>query len=99
MLGENIDAHEAFRWGLVEKVVEPEELDEAVEIWLSQLDKNGPLAVRRQKSLMRTWENVSMDQAIQAGVSAFREAFVAEKGEVTEPARMMGAFFQTKKTS
>jgi enoyl-CoA hydratase/carnithine racemase len=95
MLGENIDAREAFRWGLVEKVVEPEELDEAVEIWLSQLDKNGPLAVRKQKSLMRTWENVSMDQAIQAGISAFSEAFVAE-GETTEPARMMGAFFQAK---
>ncbi|KAJ6102036.1 hypothetical protein N7486_004463 [Penicillium sp. IBT 16267x] len=96
MLGENIDAREAFRWGLVEKIVESEELDEAVEIWLSQLDKNGPLAVRRQKSLMRTWENVSVDQAIQAGVSAFREAFVAEKGETTEPARMMEAFFQAK---
>lgn len=98
MLGENIDALEAFRWGLVEKVVEPEELDEAVETWLSQLDKNGPLAVRRQKLLMRTWENVSMHRAIVAGVSAFREAFVAEEGETTEPARMMGAFFQAKKT-
>ncbi|KAJ5929046.1 hypothetical protein N7454_006894 [Penicillium verhagenii] len=90
LLGENIDAAEAFRWGLVEK------LDEAVEGWVCSLEKNGPLAVRRQKALMRTWENVSMDRAIQAGVAAFSEAFVAGEGEVTEPARMMEAFFQAK---
>ncbi|KAJ5403502.1 hypothetical protein N7509_003373 [Penicillium cosmopolitanum] len=96
LLGENIDADEAFRWGLVEKVVEQDALDEAVEGWLVQLEKNGPLAVRRQKALMRTWENVSLDQGIQAGVTAFEESFVATDGGITEPARMMGAFFQGK---
>ncbi|KAJ5085967.1 hypothetical protein N7532_010738 [Penicillium argentinense] len=96
MLGENISADEAFHWGLVEKLVEQDMLDEAVESWLGQLEKNGPIAVRRQKALMRTWENVSMEQAIQAGVAAFGECFDAKEGEVTEPARMMGAFFQDK---
>jgi enoyl-CoA hydratase/carnithine racemase len=96
MLGENISADEALRWGLVEKVVEPEDLDDAVEEWVCQLEKNGPLAVRKQKALMRTWENVSLDQAIEAGVTAFEESFVAKEGEVTEPARMLGAFFKDK---
>lgn len=96
LLGENIDADEAFRWGLVEKVVEQDALDEAVEGWLAQLEKNGPLAVRRQKALMRTWENVSLDQGIQEGVAAFEESFVATDDGTTEPARMMGAFFQTQ---
>jgi hypothetical protein len=45
---------------------------------------------------MRTWENVSLDQAIEAGVTAFEESFVAKEGEVTEPARMLGAFFKDK---
>ncbi|CAI7627261.1 unnamed protein product [Penicillium manginii] len=94
LLGENIDADEAFRWGLVGKVVEQDALDEAVEGWLARLEKNGPLAVRRQKALMRTWENVSLEQGIQAGVAAFEESFVAADGGITEPARMMGAFFQ-----
>lgn len=96
LFGENIGAEEALRWGLVEKVVETDDLDEAVEDWLSQLEKNGPLAVRRQKALMRRWENLSTDEAIQAGVAAFEESFVAEKGEVTEPKRMLGAFFKTR---
>lgn len=97
MLGENIGADEALRWGLVENVVEAGELDEAVEAWLRQLDMNGPLAVRRQKALIRSWENVSLDQAIQAGVAAFGESFDAgAHGELTEPAKMMGAFFQGK---
>lgn len=96
LLGENINADEAFRWGLVEKIVEQGALDEAVEGWLSQLEKNGPSAVRKQKALMRTWENVSLDEAVQAGVTAFEESFMAKDGEVTEPARMLSAFFQKK---
>lgn len=96
MLGENISAEEALRWGLVEKVVEPEALDDAVEEWVCQLEKNGPRAVRRQKALMRTWEDVSLEEAIRAGVTAFEESFVADGGEVSEPARMLGAFFKGK---
>ncbi|KAJ5231759.1 uncharacterized protein N7469_006347 [Penicillium citrinum] len=80
----------------MEKIVEQGALDEAVEGWLSQLEKNGPSAVRKQKALMRTWENVSLDEAIQAGVAAFEESFMAKDGEVTEPARMLSAFFQKK---
>jgi enoyl-CoA hydratase/carnithine racemase len=41
ILGENISAEDALRWGLVEKVVEPEVLDDAVEEWVCQLEKNG----------------------------------------------------------
>ncbi|KAJ6036405.1 hypothetical protein N7540_000684 [Penicillium herquei] len=99
MLGENVDAQEALSWGLVEKITKPEDLDEAVEIWLSQLENNGPLAVRRQKALMRKWENVSMDEAIRAGIAAFEEAFIAENGDRTEPSRMMEAFFQSRKSN
>lgn len=94
LFGENIGAEEALRWGLVEKVVESEELDDAVEGWICQLEKNGPLAVRRQKALMRKWENLTMDQAIRAGVDAFEGSFVAEKGDVSEPKRMLAGFLK-----
>lgn len=96
MLGENIGADEALRWGLVEKVVEAERLDEAVEGWLRQLDGNGPLAVRRQKALIRIWEDESLDRAIRAGVDAFGESFVADEHGESEPGRMMGAFLKGK---
>lgn len=92
LFGENISAEEALRWGLVEKVVESEALDDAVEAWIGQLERNGPLAVRRQKALMRRWENLGMEEAIRAGVDAFGEAFVGVEGEESEPGRMLGAF-------
>ena len=82
--------------GTSREAVEPQALDDAVEEWVCQLEKNGPRAVRRQKALMRTWENVSLEEAIQANVTTFEESFVAEGGEVSEPARMMGAFFKDK---
>ncbi|KAJ5315089.1 hypothetical protein N7476_005396 [Penicillium atrosanguineum] len=96
MLGENIGAEEALNWGLVEKVVETEELDDAVEGWLGLLEGNGPLAVRKQKALMRIWEDSSLDQAIRAGVDAFGESFVTDAQGETEPKRMMGAFLKGK---
>ena len=89
LFGENIGAEEALRWGLVEKVVESEALDEAVDAWIGQLEKNGPLAVRRQKALMRRWEDLGMEKATRAGVDVFGESFV---GEESEAGRMLGAF-------
>jgi enoyl-CoA hydratase len=87
MLGEIIDAAESLEWGLVEKVVAPEALDAAVEDWLACLDAAGPRAMRIQKALVRTWEGLSPDAGVRAGVSAFAEAF-----ETDEPRRMMAAF-------
>lgn len=72
LFGENIDAEEALRWGLVGK---GEELNDAVDVMLRQSEKNGPLAVRRQKALIRRWENLSTDDAVRAGNAAFGEAF------------------------
>lgn len=47
---------------------------------MCQLEKNGPLTVRKQKALMQTWEDVSLDQAIQAGVAVFEESFEGRGG-------------------
>ena len=87
LLGEPIGAEEAHAWGLVEKVVTAADLDAAVEAWLQHIDASGPHAVRRQKALIREWEALGLDQAIEAGVSAFGEAW-----ETDEPSRMMKAF-------
>lgn len=98
MLGQNISADEALQWGLVERVTDEKSLDECVEEWLAQLEKNGPLAVRRQKALMRQWEKLSLDEGIDAGITAFGEAFKSDRGEAIEPTRMMEEFLrgQTK---
>ena len=87
MLGETIDAETALRWGLVERVVEADELDHEVEKILDALAAAGPQAVRRQKALMRRWEELPLEASISAGIDAFVRAFDTE-----EPKRMLAAF-------
>lgn len=97
LLGEDVAAEEALQWGLVEKVVEPALLDRAVDDWLQQLQKNGPVAVRQQKALMLQWERLGLDEGIRAGISVFGESFEGGKnGELTEPSRMTAEFLKMK---
>ncbi len=84
--GENIDAAEALAWGLVEKVVAPERLDEAVEGWVGHILEGGPRAIRLQKELIREWEAMPVGDAIQAGIRSLARAL-----ETDEPKRMIAA--------
>ncbi len=81
LTGENVDAAAAERIGLVEKVVPLDELDAAVERWLDSILAAGPNAIRLQKSLMRQWESLTPDQAIQAGIAAFRASFATDEAK------------------
>jgi enoyl-CoA hydratase len=92
MLGEIIDADIALRWGLVERVVEPDRLDGEVETIIASLLAAGAQAVRRQKALMQQWEKLPIDAAIAAGIDAFARAF-----ETDEPKRMLSAFAERKR--
>lgn len=87
LLGENIDAAEALRIGLVERVTAPETLDATVEGWLGSILAAGPEAVRLQKALMRQWETLTLDQAVRVGIGAFRAAYATG-----EPNRMAAPF-------
>jgi len=90
--GETIDAVTALRWGLVERVVAPEYIDREIDILLGALLSAGPQAVRRQKALMREWENLPVDGAIAAGIDAFVGSF-----DTDEPAKMLNAFLNRKR--
>jgi len=87
LFGENIDAPTALAWGLVEAVVAPEALDAAVERRLASLLTAGPHAVRLQKQLIRRWEDMTLSQAVSAGIESFTKSFATD-----EPARMVHAF-------
>jgi enoyl-CoA hydratase len=82
--GENIDAREAAQWGLVEKVVTTEDLDSAVEAWVSAIVGSGPRAIRLQKELIREWEAMPVSDAIQAGIRSIVRAY-----ETDEPTRLI----------
>ncbi|TCZ51929.1 enoyl-CoA hydratase [Roseicella aquatilis] len=92
LLGETIDAAEALAWGLVERVVPAEALDEAVLDWLRQLGSAGRQALRLQKALIRQWESLPLREAVAAGIPAFAAAW-----ESDEPRRMLGAFAQRRR--
>jgi enoyl-CoA hydratase len=52
LLGERIDAAEALRLGLVNRVVPPEELDAAVDEWAERLAAKSPVLLRLGKDAM-----------------------------------------------
>jgi len=87
LVGGNIDAAEAARIGLVDRLVEPAGLEAAVGAWLEGILANGQRAVALQKALIRRWEELPMSDAIAAGIDAFEAAF-----ETDEPGRMMAVF-------
>jgi enoyl-CoA hydratase/carnithine racemase len=84
--GENIDAGTALTWGLVEKVVDANALDEAVEEWVAAIVESGPRAIRLQKELVRSWESMPVTDAIQEGIRCMGKAY-----ETDEPRRMVEA--------
>lgn len=83
---QNIDADEALSWGLVEKVVEPTQLDAAVEHWVAAIVKADPRAIRLQRELIRHWESMPVNDAIAEGIRNFTRAC-----EGPEPARLVAS--------
>lgn len=90
-LGETIAAPEALSWGLIERLVPAEQLDDAVEEWLGLLLLAAPGAIRGQKALMRRWEDLSLKDAIAAGITAFELAYRTD-----EPRRATEAFLEAQ---
>jgi enoyl-CoA hydratase len=90
-LGETFTAAQALAWRLVEKVVPPATLDDAVEDFIGKLLTSAPRAVRLQKRLIRQWEELPLSAAIAAGIDAFSAAY-----ETDEPAIAMRAFLASK---
>jgi len=94
LTGENIVAAQALSWALVDTVVALDQLDEEVARTAQLLASYGPNALRQQKRLLREWQRLDLDTAIERGVDEFASAFTTG-----EPARYMSAFLNRKKGS
>ena len=90
--GTSISAADAERWGLVDRVVPKADLDDATQSWVRAIGGAGPAAIRLQKSLIRQWDAMPLDDAIQAGTHAFASAY-----DTDEPRRLMQAFLDRKR--
>ncbi len=89
LLGERVDAHEARRIGIVNRVVAPEEFDAAVADWAQRLASKSPVLLRMGKDAMFRQQDMAFEDAldflraqltiafstedIQEGVTAFFE--------------------------
>jgi enoyl-CoA hydratase len=90
--GDNIDAATALEWGLVEKVVPAATLDMELGRWLDSIVESGANAIRLQKELIREWEAMPVNEAIEAGIRCMYRAFQND-----EPKRMVGEAIQRLK--
>ncbi len=91
-LGEMIDAREALRIGLVNEVVPHEELKAATRQMAKKVLQCGPTAMVLQKKLIAQWMDLSLSDAAEAGIRAFRECF-----KTNEPREGMKAFLEKRK--
>ena len=92
LTGELIDARRALDWGLVNAAVPEAELDGAVRKLAEGFAALGPAALRQQKKLLRRWETMSVDEAIEDSVAEFGAAF-----NTGEPQKFMNEFLESKR--
>jgi enoyl-CoA hydratase len=64
LLGERIDAREAERLGIVNRVVAPDAFDAAVAEWAAKLAAKSPLLVRMGKDAMFRSQDMALDDAL-----------------------------------
>jgi enoyl-CoA hydratase/carnithine racemase len=63
LTGRRIGAEEALRYGLINEVVAPEKLDEAVARWVADILACAPLSVRAIKQMVRAGERLTAKEA------------------------------------
>lgn len=78
LLGEPITAEEAYRIGLVNKVVPQAELMNEVERWVNILLERGPLALRAAKQAMLQGLDMTLDEGMQLEQRLFRQMLTTE---------------------
>lgn len=65
LTGDRVDADTALRWGLVNEVVEPEQLLEAARALAARVAKNPPHSVRMAKKLLRESQHQSLESLLE----------------------------------
>jgi len=71
LMGRLIDAQEAFRIGLVNKVVPPEQVMSTAKEWAEVICRAGPLAVRAAKEAMIRGSSLPLEDGLQLESSLF----------------------------
>ncbi len=91
LTGEVADAEQGLAWGLLDRVVEPDQLDTEIARVADGLAQLGTQVLAQQKRLLREWEDEPLETSIRNGVTEFAAAFTTG-----EPQRYMGKFVEEK---
>lgn len=78
LTGRRIDAANAHEFGLVNEVVAPDALDEAVDRWVADVLACAPLSVRAVKAMVRAGEGLSAKEAQMLRLPQLIEALQSE---------------------
>jgi enoyl-CoA hydratase/carnithine racemase len=77
-LGTPISAEEAYRLGLVNKVVSLAQLLPTAKEWAAKICENGPLAIRRAKEAMIRGRNMAQEDGLRLELAFFEEMLQSE---------------------
>jgi len=75
LTGAGIGAEQALAWGLVNRVVERDGLEAAVETLVAAITACAPGAIRLQKQLIVRWRETDLPAAVRAGIAAFAASY------------------------
>jgi E-phenylitaconyl-CoA hydratase len=78
LLGTPISAEEAYRLGLVNKVVPFAHLLPTAKEWAAKICENGPLAIRRAKEAMIRGRNMAQEEGLRLELAFFEEMLQSE---------------------
>ena len=92
LTGELIDAAEALRWGLVERVVDAGALDTEVDQALDAILAGGAQAILAQKRLNRAYEELPLAEAVALSIDEFERAYASG-----EPRRLMRDYLERRR--
>jgi methylglutaconyl-CoA hydratase len=92
LTGERLTAEKAMRLGLVNEVVKPAELDNAVSGFVERLISSGPNAIAICKELLRKVPAMSLDEAKKMTADAIANLRVSDEGQ-----EGMRAFLEKRK--
>jgi len=90
--GDIVDAYEAERLGLVNKVVSLAQLSSMAREMATKILDYSPTAVRVQKDVINKWMTLDLEAAIDYSINAFSLCFATE-----EPKEAMNAFLEKRK--
>lgn len=92
LTGETINAEEAMRWGFLERVVPPDELDREVDAAVEAILRNHDGATRVQKRLQHSYEELPLAEAVQRSIHVFAESYASG-----EPQAIIRDFLERRK--